>query len=789
MAQHFEVMGPNGETYEVEAPEGATEQDVIAQVQKASRLAPDDEAAYASLAANPRTGKAELKAFAAEKGITLRDGDIDAFLAARNKGSRVSKRVVYENLPKAPKASLAQNIGAAVGTALDGVLPGVARTDRGIHGVINNAVQSAIGDETFDPAAAFQQGKDEQDYAQARFGVDHSDASTVASGLGMVAGLTLPEARVVRGAGLLPGMANAALTAGGYGALSGVLNETGGGNLENMALGAGVGGVIGAGGTLALRGAVNAAGAARRTIPGADATARFLENVPRRFRGRPQAQPGDAARAQAERILAQELPSGTIATGMGSGNLPATPDNITAEVARRTAMGVPAVPADVTEPGRRITSWALQGNGPSTSRARQLLMARQAGQGTRIRGHITDELGPAVDPIRAVDDINRRASAEAAPMYAEAYAQPMVLTPQMRGIMQTPAFQDAVPHAIRNIRNAQRNPEALGFVMRNDGTLDPEAAEFLSTEGFDQVIRAMRDNGQAAMDTSGFRPRNTTNSVHINARASDLRNQLADQNGAYRDVTGMYADEMGVREALTNGQDVAKLSGPEIAAQMGDMRAPNAREAWTTGARTALADDATQAGLKPTANVAQRIRQALGLSGAGRSAAGGDVAKQEAIEAMAQRPGAIGGLDDRLEAEDQAFKTAHEVFGNSKTAPREVLDEALSGHGLQVAAKIAAGQIVGAISSLLFQGNPRGAFAFKRDVQDRIAEIMTAEGAQNVQQGMEAIMRRAQADAAFAEMLNRAGVRPTKLAAAYAAALDAEGAPEEPDIQGPAYTR
>ncbi|MBB3693010.1 hypothetical protein [Sphingomonas sp. BK580] len=795
MAQTYEVRGPNGETFEVEAPDGATEQDVLAQVQKASRLAPADEEAYASLAANPSTTKADLKGFASQHGITLRDGDIDAFLAARNKGSRVSKRVVYENLPRAPKASLAQNIGAMVGTAVDGVLPGVARTNRGIHGAISNAAKSLVGSEEFDPAAAFQQGKDEQDYAQARFGVEHPDASTVATAAGLVGGLALPEARVVRGAGLLPGMANAALTSGGYGALSGILNETGGGNLENMALGAGVGSVLGAGGTAAFRGAANAAGAARRTIPGVDATARFLENVPRRFRGQPQAQPGDAARAQGERILANELGQGTIATGMGAGTVPSSPANIAAEVNRRAAMGVPAVPADVSEPGRRITSWALQGNGPSTSRARQMLLGRQAGQGARVRGHITDELGPAVDPIRAVDDINRRASEEAAPLYEEAYALPMRITPEIEAIARTPAFRDAVPTAIRNIRNAGRDPRAMGFRDRRipgeepEFDLPAEQVRTLSTEGFDQVIRAMRDNGQAAMDTSGFRPRNTTNSVHINARAGDLRRALADQNDPYARVTRQYADAMDVRGALENGQDVAKLTGPEITAQMGDMRAPNAREAWATGARTALADDATQAGLKPTANVAQRIRQAIGLSGAGRQAAGGDVAKQQAIEAMAQRPGALGRLDDRLEGEDQAFKTAQEVFGNSKTAPREALDEALSGHGLSVAAKAATGNLAGAISSLLFQGNPRGAFAFKRDVQERIAELMTAQGATNVGEAMQAIMRRAQTDAEFAEMLNRAGVKPSKLAAAYAASIDADAEPEDPVIQGPAYRR
>ena len=91
----------------------------------------------------------------------------------------------------------------------------------------------------------------------------------------------------------------------------------------------------------------------------------------------------------------------------------------------------------------------------------------------------------------------------------------------------------------------------------------------LSTEGFDQVIRAMRDSGRAAGEVNPItgRVRQTTDSVHINSRAKDLHAALADQNPAYRDVTANYADEMALQDALRRGGDVAKLSGPEIDAQ------------------------------------------------------------------------------------------------------------------------------------------------------------------------------------------------------------------------------
>ena len=74
-----------------------------------------------------------------------------------------------------------------------------------------------------------------------------------------------------------------------------------------------------------------------------------------------------------------------------------------------------------------------------------------------------------------------------------------------------------------------------------------------------------------------------------------------------------------------------------------------------TGARTALADAATNASLKPTANVAQAVRQPLGLSGAG--VLSGDTAKLQAIESMADKPGVLSCLGDRLDAEDAAWRT------------------------------------------------------------------------------------------------------------------------------------
>ncbi|KIU29295.1 hypothetical protein SR41_04610 [Sphingomonas melonis] len=200
-----------------------------------------------------------------------------------------------------------------------------------------------------------------------------------------------------------------------------------------------------------------------------------------------------------------------------------------------------------------------------------------------------------------------------------------------------------------------------------------------------------------------------------------------------------------------------------------------------SGARTAVADTATQKGLKPTANVAQQVRQQVGLSGAGGYAAEGDRAKQAAIEVMAGQPGMMNRLDDRLEGEDQAFKTFAEASLGSKTQPRQAVDEALSGEALTVARHVATGNIAGAVSSVLLRGNPRGTLRFKRDVQDRIAEIMTATRPADVSALLRAVADRAAQDDRFGAALARAGVTPAKIAALQAAGQDGDPVPLELD--------
>jgi hypothetical protein len=451
----------------------------------------------------------------------------------------------------------------------------------------------------------------------------------------------------------------------------------------------------------------------------------------------------------ADRMMAAKMNEGHIQTGMGQNGAPASPEAIAQEVERRQALGVPAMPGDVTEPMRGMTGWASRGMGPGQSRVRAALDARKAQEAMRVREHVVTELGPVVDPLRQMEQHMTTARAEAAPRYQAAYAEPMVITPEIEGIMATPAFKDALPQAVRNIRNAQRDPSALGFRLDADGNI--AGVNTLSTEGFDQVIRAMKDNGRAAADVNPITGRviNNTNSVHINARAGDLRDHLAAQNAPYREVTERYADDMAQRDAFERGQDVQRLSGHEVNLQARTLP-ETAHGAWSLGARTALADDASRFGAEnPTGDTASRIRKALG-----------DDTKQHAIGEMTGNTGAVRGLQDRLEAEHQGNLLWKDVQGNSKTAHRQALDADLADAIAKRPLSILTPR--GMLMSVIEHIAGRGQASFRNEVKARIAEIATETNPATVRELMAQVAQRAQRDKEFADLLHRSGVLTAK---------------------------
>lgn len=754
--------------------EGVTVQDL-----QGARMSPEDEAMYIELARDPQSTAASLQGFVRSRGFDIADEVAQAFVANRAREPQVAASVLYGDAPDAaappsPAARPATTWETITGTAgefMDGLLSGSAKAISGAGGAFRNLLDAGLGNAPYAPAQAYGTAAAAQERDQIRLEADHPTVASAAEWTGFGSSFALPAARVARGATVGAGVINGALTGTGYGALSGVLNDTGEGHLANARNGALVGAIGGGAAAPIARKVGDSIATARRNIPGVNGILTGLENLPHRLTGKPLVPASAAAHAQAERVINRNLQASTIETGMGRGTVPATPDSVAAEVGRRAALDVPAMPADLNEPLRSTAAWALQGRGTASTRARGELAARQSQAGPRARQHIAAELGPIVDPIAEVEAIRARARAASGPGYAAAYAQPMTVTPEIEAIMGTPAFRDALPQAVKNIRNDLGDPQALGFRLDPDGGMT--GVETLSTEGFDQVIRAMREAGRQAGEVNPItgQVRQTTNSVKINDRTRDLQGALASQNTAYRDVSANYADEMALTDAIRRGGSIGKLSGSETNAQRRAMPAL-ATEAWTAGARTALADAATQASLGPAANVAQAVRQPLGLSGAGLLSGAGDTAKLQAVEAMSGKPGVLSRLDDRLEGEAQAWRTfaAARSPGRQGNSPDGVMD--LLGTGVAVGRKLAQGRPFAALADIALRGNPRGTLSFRSDVQDRAAEVLTASTPQAVQAAMGALSSRTLSDRTKRAAIDRGAANVAKVGMLQAAAQD-----------------
>lgn len=658
---------------------------------------------------------------------------------------------------------------------VDNLLPNMGDEIAGFGGGLRSLVTEG------DYMSGFKKGQREFKERNDVYERDHGNLDKLSTGTGMVGSAILPAGRVAQGAGLGARSAQAAAVGGGYGFASGAaqgegLEERLSNGVTEGLTGLTVGGLI-PGGSQAIQ---NGGRWARRNLPGVDASYRAATALPSRaIRAVTGAPARSAGAEQADRLIGERMRQGNISNGLGQPGAPSSPQAIAQEVAQRRARGVPAMIGDVTEDMRGLTEYAGRGAGPGQNLVRRALEGRKANEGTRIRQHVQDTFPTTDDPIRYLEEAGQRAKREAGPLYEQAYSQPVFRTAEIQAIERTPAFRQALGQAYTNIRNQidevtglPKNPREMGFremVDVDPNGLPPNGPYFqaadgtlisyekgLTAEGYDQVIRAMRDNARSAADVNPItgRVRDNSNSVHIGARARDLRSQLAGQNDAYADVTRRYGDQMALNDAFEQGTDFGKSTGHEVNAQLRAM--PDfGREAFTRGAGTAMADEASQyAARYPNGDTARRIRQMLG-----------DDVKQAALSEAQGNTGGVRDLAERLEYEQQGNIVYNRVNSNSATAQRQQLDADLdAGAGIPTSRDGIVSRIVTALAD---RARPQ----LQQDLKNRIAEVVTASDAQTVQEVMEAIAAQAERDASFRRLLQQASVGT---AAIYGSNLQAE---------------
>lgn len=696
--------------------------------------------------------------------VRLPDGSMIAVQSSDPKEAAAAARKYWvaqghklpATLPKAPPKSLLDRyksfadkagdfVGDFAGNAIDQVLPNWMDE---LYAAPRAAKALLTGK---DAGEAFEDAQLRYKANQRSFEKEHPTAKTASTVTGILSSLMLPAGKVVKGGSLSSKALQAAKVGALYGAAAGAgegegldLGRRSGNALASGAAGAVTGGAL----PLVSRGSRNLGHFAREHVPGVDTALRKTAEVGRNQAANlsdllpPALRRRSAATAPATpsavtqrawRDALEAMDEGHIDAGPGIPGAVASPAAIAAEVGRRNEMGVPAMVGDVSPAMRNLTAKSSRGMGPGQTIVREALEARKATEGARVDRYVRDNLPTVPDPEAFVDDIKRQAKAAAGPLYAEAYGQPVYRSPAIQSIEQTPAFQEALPQAFRNIRNQiddvtgkPKDPFAMGFraMDADPNGLPPNVPHFrlpdgqfvtvgegLSAEGYDQVIRAMRDAGVSAAERNPVTGRleHNTNSVHINSLAGKLRDHLADQNAPYAQAVRQYGDDMAYSNAFRQGQGVGSLSGPEIAAQARAL--PEfALEPWATGAGTAIAEEASKYSARhPYGDVAGRVSAQLG-----------DDAKQAALSEVTGNTGGVRNLQALLEFERQAtanWKGIAKQGSSAQAGPAEG-GVPMSFSGFKQA-------LAGALSSAA------GA-ATRKEYNGRLADVVTSKDPQTV---------------------------------------------------------
>lgn len=420
--------------------------------------------------------------------------------------------------------------------------------------------------------------------------------SGIAEFAGAVPTAALPIGAAARGATMAGkiggGMLAGAATGAAYGAGTGE-------SLEDRGMNAATQGVVGAG-----VGAV-APVAARAIGAGAGAAWRY-GSAP--FRER--VSPGVAKIAGA---LERDAASPTNAAALG-------PQGMIADLGpnvRQQAAAVAAVPGE----GQRIVKSAL------TSRA--------GDAGKRVRADVDTALGPNSNVVATAEAIAAQRAAAAAPLYQQAYAAPIQMTPGIQAALSTPSGKAALARAAR--------------LAADEGA--PIDVANLDTRALDYVKRALDDMGGAAQRGGAKEQFRAIGGI----RAAILKD-LDAQNPTYAQARATYAGPSSVLDALDAGQSVFTrvVSPDELRGAMRSM-SPGERAAFTQGSRAAVEE--IMATARNDAGAALRELAEKGWNA-------------EKLRLIAGGP-AADTLITALKREKVFAESGYKIAGNSETAARE----------------------------------------------------------------------------------------------------------------------
>lgn len=160
-------------------------------------------------------------------------------------------------------------------------------------------------------------------------------------------------------------------------------------------------------------------------------------------------------------------------------------------------LGVPMALADADPRLRALAGSATRLAPEGRMFAEQAIGPRGIGQAERAMGAIRRDFAEPVNMRDTREEIIRQGRTAAAPLYEQAYGAPIIQTPELSAVLNTPAGRGALGRANTIAANERRNPQGMGFALDADGNvvLNPTPVD---AYGAQAVARAELTDAQQA---------------------------------------------------------------------------------------------------------------------------------------------------------------------------------------------------------------------------------------------------------------------------------------------------
>ena len=556
---------------------------------------------------------------------------------------------------------------------------------------------------------------------------------------------------VIPGVGMMmiPGMQPAGLMRlGALGAVSGALSGAGSATEGNRTSGAGggalIGGGLGVGLPIALRG-----------------TGGALKWLQERLFSTPEVVQNRALEKMTEAMRQAKV----------------NPRDVQAQMAQDRAMGVPSVMANANPALRDLAEAVAQRSGAGSNLIERELKAQKLGSRDRVQAQTTAALKP-VDYYGMEDSLTAQLRNNAKGLYDKAYAHGDVDDPRIVEVLKNPKFKAFFDKA-RGIADTEAQTAklkgedplkfALPEIYKPSGRFDASGAEILDLVKLPDVrtLDYIKRGIDATID-SGFRGQGMSTAEASALR--DLRKQFVnaiDENAPdYKIARQTYAGDLETLDALRLGREKFDTLAHQQVKKIFDAMSSGEKDAFRTGVAE---------------NIYKKIHGPVNKRNSAEQLIGTDP-MQKKLAALFDKPADFDLYKAALARESQLFDESNKILGNSATARRQELGKSLDEDTgmIESAATAATGNFSGALSSLVMGAIRSGQMSKAR--AEKMAEMLMAKDPNDVAAAVQMIEAYAakQAPKQFRATLGEAGTVTGTTSAIYPAP-----APTAFDIMSP----